>query len=256
MAVRAKRPARAPGRCALAALVLGAFAMVFAAAAAADQAAVAPNPAAPAADTSSAAEVLLFETDHMAGMAAPALLEYAFTWNGSAAFADRVTLRVGAAPEHRVDPDYFSGNHHLDFPPVEQARGNPLLLYFLESDLREMSRQTGGHGDYLRRQIRRALALPDLRPEPLEVSAGGRRVPAQRIVITPFAGDANVAKHFPQLQSKAYEFVLSPAVPGQIVSLATRVTVDGGAVQQALLTWTRSAPPGAGAPDETKQESR
>jgi len=256
MTVRAEGPASSPWRHILAALVLGALGFVPAGHAAAGEAAAAPNRAAPAGDTSSAAEILLFETDHMAGMAAPALLEYAFTWSGSAAFADRVLLRVGAPPEHRVDPDYFSGAHHVDFPPVEQAHGNPLLLYFLESDLREMSRQTGGHGDYLRRQIRRALALPDLKPEPVEVSAGGRRVAAQRIVITPFAGDANLAKHFPQLQSKSYEFVLSPEVPGQIVSLATRVTVDGGAVQQALLSWSRTSPPAAGATNETQQETR
>lgn len=213
----------------------------------------------PAADAAStAAEALLFETDHLAGVSAPSVLEYRFTWTGKSAFSDRVLLNVGAAPEHSVEPDYLSGDHHVDFPSVEQARGNPLLLYFLESDLREMQRQTGGQADYFRRLIRRALSAPDLAVESIQVTADGHPVAARRVIVAPFRGDPSAPKRYPALKDKTYEFVLSPAVPGQVVSLATSVAGDDGAMQQAQLVWSRVAPPGAGASAgaAVKQESR
>ncbi len=212
---------------------------------AAVQSAAAADAAAQAApvDVETPVEVLLFDTDHLASIQSSARLEYGFSWSGEGAFSDRIVLSVLTGGERRVEPDYLSGVHHVDFPPVADAHGNPLLLYFLESDLREMQRQTQGRADYFRRLIRRALARPDLAIEAIEVPVDGHMVHAQRIVLTPFTADPDAPRRYPALKDKAYEFVLSPEVPGQIVSLTSRVIPQGGGAAQVVrVAWTRLAP--------------
>ena len=186
------------------------------------------------------AEVLLFETDHLAGLGLPTRLQYRFTWNGESAFEDRIVVSVDAL--HVAAVDYLSGEHHVDFPAVENARGNPLLLYFLEHDLREMQRFTGGSVSYFRRLLRRAFADPKLAVEPVAATVQGRQVMASRVGIEPFRADPNALSRYPRFAGKRYEFVLSPAVPGGIISVASVVPDDGagegGRARTALVEWT------------------
>ena len=98
-------------------------------------------------DSISAAETLLFQTDHLKNVAPAATLFYEFrkTGSGEAGFDDTVELRVRAADGgKRVSVAFFTHARKIDFPEVKSPEGNPLLLYFLERDIREMQRLTGG----------------------------------------------------------------------------------------------------------------
>lgn len=212
------------------------LAAAFALPAAAGESVAAP------AETTTAAETLMFETDHLAGIAPPVKLEYRFSWDGKEPFADRIVLAVTPAEGRTVEPDYLSGGHHVNFPPIPGAHGNPLLLYFLEHDLREMQRETHGQADYFRRLIRRAMARPDLAIEPVEVRVSGRTVKASRIVLAPFRADPAAPSRYPRLLDKTYEFVFSTDVPGQIVSLASRVASAEGPAQTVRVEWLRASP--------------
>lgn len=202
-------------------------------------AAAAPEPSA---DTTTV-EALMFEADHLAGIKPPARLEYRFSWDGKEPFDDRIVLAVSAKDGLTVEPDYLSGARHVDFPAVSQAHGNPLLLYFLEHDLREMQRETHGQANYFRRLIRRALAQPGLRVEPVDIEVGGRRLAASRIVVMPFHADPLAPSRYPRLKDKSYEFVFSDAVPGRIARLATRIAPPDGPAQTARVEWTGPAGP-------------
>jgi hypothetical protein len=196
-----------------------------------------------AGDELNAVEALLFETDHLASIAHPAKLEYRFSWDGSAAFEDRIVLTLkGEGPLHDVESDYLSGVQHVAYPPVEQSRGNPLLLFFLEHDLREMQRETQGSPAYFRRLIRLALARADLKIEPTTVAVGNRQVSARRVVIEPYRSDPNAATRYPRLVGKTYEFILADDVPGQIVTLATHVVSAEGKTQTARVDWAALTP--------------
>jgi hypothetical protein len=196
-----------------------------------------------AADELNAAETLLFETDHLASIGHPARLEYRFSWDGANSFADRIVLTVkGDGPLHDVESDYLSGLQHVAYPPVEQSRGNPLLLFFLEHDLREMQRETKGSTGYFRRLIRLALAQADLKIEPTTVAIDGRQVAARRVLIEPYRTDPNAASRYPRLVGKSYEFVLADEVPGQIVTLATHVVAADGKTQTARVDWAGLTP--------------
>jgi hypothetical protein len=193
-------------------------------------------------DDPTAVETLLFSTDHMVGVATPVRLEYRFSCNGPSPFSDRVILTVTGEGSRNVVPDYLSDGRHVDFPGVEDAHGNPLLLYFLEHDLREMQRQTQGQTGYFRRVLRRAMGDRGLAIEEGEAPVGGHSVHVRRIVLVPFRGERDAALRYPRIKEKTYEFVLSTDIPGQIVSLATHVTSDDGKEQSARVDWVGTAP--------------
>jgi hypothetical protein len=192
----------------------------------------------PQADTITEVETLLFQTDHLANVDSATRLEYRYSRDGEDGFTDRVIVTIDS---HRsVAADYLTGSRHVEFPSIEDAHGNPLLLYFLEDDLREMRRQTQGQSDYFRRVIRRAMARPDLKVESTEVTVAGRKLPAKRVLIEPFRADPNAPTRYPFLIGKTYEFVVSSALPGQIVSLASHVPLANGKTDTVRVEWTGS----------------
>ena len=112
-------------------------------------------------DQISAAEKLLFQTEHLKNVAAPATLRYEFRRSGSAesSFDDAVEIRVRTADGvKRVSVVFFTNTRKVDFPEVDRPEGNPVLLYVLERDVREMERLTRGKSGYFRKAIRLALA--------------------------------------------------------------------------------------------------
>jgi hypothetical protein len=87
-------------------------------------------------------------------------------------------------------------------------------MCFLERDIVEMQRLTGGKAAYFRKRIRLALSEGP-KGTPVKVSFGGRTVDAKEYRITPYSNDPNRQK-FPKYLGKSYVFVLSDAVPGGI----------------------------------------
>jgi hypothetical protein len=109
-------------------------------------------------------------------------------------------------------------------PPVSNAQGNPALLGFLERDINEMKRLTGGSTNYFRKRIRLALA-ETASVESITVPYGGRQVQGKRIVIRPYLNDPMQEKMQKYL-AKDYVFILSDQVPGTVYQI--RSTVPGG----------------------------
>ena len=103
-------------------------------------------------------------------------------------------------------------------PEVEEAEGNPVILYFLERDIREMQRLTKGQPNYFRKRIRMAI----YQGAPIrEVSLPyrGKTVAAREISIAPYLDDPTRAR-FEKLANKQYVFMLSDAVPGGVYAIA------------------------------------
>jgi hypothetical protein len=195
-----------------------------------------PNPGASAQERISAAETLLFQTDHLKNVAPAATLTYAFRKTGSAetGFDDTVELRVRAVGGAKdVSVAFFTGERKIAFPEVTRAEGNPVLLCFLERDIREMERLTGGKSGYFRRAIRLALAR-SANVERTKLSFAGRELAAREVTITPYADDA-LKERIGKYASKTYVFTLSAAVPGGIHSVRTFVPSAAGAPNDAPL---------------------
>lgn len=187
-------------------------------------------------DRVSAAETLLFQTDHLKNVAPPATLSYAFRKTGSAetGFDDAVELRVrGGSGAKRVSVGFFTAERRIAFPEVSGAEGNPVLLCFLERDIREMERLTRGKSGYFRKAIRLALAR-SARVTQTQVTHGGRTLPATEITIAPYLDDP-LKDRIGTYAGKTYAFTLSPEIPGGIYSLHTIVPSPVGGAKEVPL---------------------
>ncbi|MBN8487046.1 MAG: hypothetical protein J0M20_04835 [Burkholderiales bacterium] len=172
----------------------------------------------------SAAERLLLMSDQLKGLKPGSTLAYRYQHQGEGdeAFEDRARLTLSKRKNGScctASGEFLSGARRLQLPEVEQPVGNPVLLYFLERDIRQMNKITKGSASYFRKRIRMALyEAATLRD--VQASYKGKPVAAQEIILTPFVNDPNEAR-FPQYVMRSYRFVLSEAVPGQVVSLQT-----------------------------------
>ena len=192
--------------------------------------------AASAQERISAAETLLFQTDHLKNVAPPAALSYAFTKTGSAesGFDDTVRLRVRSVDgAKRVSVAFFTGERKVAFPEVTGAEGNPVLLCFLERDIHEMQRLTGGKSGYFRKAIRLALAR-SANVARTRVSYAGRESAAREVTIAPYVDDP-LRDRIGKYASKTYVFTLSAAVPGGVYSVRSFVPSRDGTTEAPLL---------------------
>jgi hypothetical protein len=179
-------------------------------------------------DEHSEAEKLLFETDHLKKFTKPAKLHYSFVKTGTLeqSFQDNVEISLDKImPDggKNITAQFLSGPNKINFPPTEEARSNPVLLYFLERDIREMQRLTGGKPPYFKRRIRIALA-DHAEVRPVTIVYNSKEVNGKEIKITPYVNDQLKAR-FGKHVGKYYLFTLSDKIPGEVYQLRS-VTPD------------------------------
>ena len=95
----------------------------------------------------SAAQIALFESDHLAEIKSPVTLDYSFRHAGSDTYDDSVALVVSEVHDDGskdVSVQFLTGEHQIEFSPATRFHGNPLIMYFLEWDVRGMHKVTGG----------------------------------------------------------------------------------------------------------------
>lgn len=192
-----------------------------------------------ATDSISPAETLLFNTNHWQALHAPATLLYNFSKSGSAepAFADQVRVdvrRINADHTAVVAVHFLTGARQRDIPTLDHAEGNPVLLAFLEHDISEMTRLTGGKAPYFRRRIRLALAEA-AQVRPVTITYHGKQLPAQEIRSQPYLNDP-MHSRFEQYTAKSYVFVLSPQIDGGLYQIRTSTSDAGRPVMEETLT--------------------
>lgn len=181
-----------------------------------------PSAGDPDARPLSPAQIALFETPHLKNIERPETLKYAYRRDGAGAFADRIVERI-----EKIHPDgtkyvgfdFLTGEHHVFFPAVDNFHGNPLLMVFLEHDVREMRDAVGITATHCRNRIREAF-IDRARITDVEVTVDGKSVPARRITLQPFADDPPFA-HVPEIRDKTYTFVLADQIPGMLAELST-----------------------------------
>lgn len=185
----------------------------------------------------SAAETLLFLSNHLRQVHAPATLRYAFHKAGSIekGFDDKVELRFLTGKRAPILL-FLSGARRRPMTEIDDPEGNPVLLAFLERDIAEMGRLTGGASNYFRKRIRVALAEA-APPHACRVSFAGKSVAASEVSIEPYRNDPRPDRLGPYL-SKRYTFILSDKIPGGIYRLRAAVPAPPAQVSK-----TGAAPP-------------
>lgn len=199
-------------------------------------------PAARAADPSqfSQAEKLVFVDHQLANVKAPATLRYRFARTGTleTPFEDDVRLDVKAAgtPCCTVRGEFLSGERQVKLPDMENAQANPVILFFLERDIREMERLTKGKSGYFRKRIRMGM-VDAAQVKPVKLSFEGREIDAQEVTLSPYLDDPLRAR-YEKYAAKRYTFVLAPTVPGGVyqvrAALPGALPSDAPALEEVL----------------------
>lgn len=104
--------------------------------------------------------------------------------------------------------------------------GNPVVLYFLEREVRELKRLTGGSVSFYRNRIRKALAGEAMVRE-TQVSYDGRSVKATEIRIDPYVDDP-ARSRFEKFAERYYVMVLSPEIPGEVYRMKAELKGSAG----------------------------
>lgn len=240
------RGGAAPRRLRLAALA-GVCLFALGTAHAADAAASAGGAAKPSPDITPA-EQLVFTTDHMRGVAPQTELDYAIAATGSEAQgsargapaggangAEAVRVLVNSEGNTKGDAQVSDHSGAVTLP-TEGLPCNPVILYFLERDISEMSALTGGQRRYFQKRLRLALAEgPKITAAMSRI--GGKSVAVRRIVVQPYLHDPN-AQRFARYTGKRYTFEIADTLPGQVAQILTEVPGPDGDFGHPLRTET------------------
>ena len=173
------------------------------------------------------AENRLFVDDHLGRLSGPITLEYVYTKRGSLEGPVDDIARVIVGPPstgggQSVKVEYLTETRKLELSDIDAANANPVILFFLERDVREMHRLTGGSVNYYRKRIRMALAEGgQVRAATLNI--GPRRIEATEIHIAPYRDDP-ARSRYEKYAEKTYIFTLSDDVPGKVVELRSELT--------------------------------
>lgn len=174
----------------------------------------------------SQAERLLFMDKPMLKLKPPVTLRYSFRKSGSLeeGFEDKVLLRLKQSAEGTccaIDADFLTGPRQIKLPEIDKAEANPVLLYFLERDVREMNRLTKGSQAYYRKRIRLAAYDGAVVTE-LPFVYRGASVSGRQVELSPYANDP-ARSRFEKFSRKTYQFMMSDAVPGGVYGIRTVV---------------------------------
>lgn len=190
----------------------------------------------------SVAESQLFLSNHLGSLPDSTVLSYAYAKVGSLEARREDSVRVTISPAspgtaRQVRVDYLTGAQRLELPPIGAASANPVILFFLERDVREMQRLTGGQAAYFRKRVRMALAdAAEVRPVAFEFA--GHTVAGEQITVHPYRDDP-LRNRFQRLAEKVYTFTLSDRVPGGVYRMETMVDAPAaGAGTSPLISET------------------
>jgi hypothetical protein len=190
----------------------------------------------------SEAERLVFQQDHLANTRQPRALRYLYVEEaeGKPRITDRALLTLSNGAAGRccdVHGEYLSGPLAVNLPDIPEARGNPVVLYFLEGEVRRLQRTTNGQSAHFRRRIRQSL-VDAATVSDTTIRWGAQAVPARLVRIAPFTDDPFRAR-FEEQAATEYTIVLSDAVPGGVYQM--RALLPGpsaGAAPRASRTLT------------------
>ena len=122
--------------------------------------------------------------------------------------------------------EFRQNNKHRAMGVFPASVGNPMIMVFYESAIRDMAESAGGSPFYIRNRVKDALI------QPAEVVEGklvfdGKTVPAQTILMRPFAEDPN-RDRMQGFGDLVLSVTVSKEVPGWYLSLVAEAVPEGG----------------------------
>ena len=145
------------------------------------------------------------------------------------------TIELKLEPNDVARLRFLKDGGHRTLGSFPASVGNPIIMYFVESVLRDVASETGGSPFYIRNRIKEAL-VADTPIEDKTVLFGTTNVEAKRITLHPLQEDRNRGR-MGVYADLAVTFTMSDDVPGWYVSLvATAAGKDGAPGYSNTLT--------------------
>ena len=168
---------------------------------------------------------LIFKTGTLSDVPADAVLRYRRDVT-IAADPDRADRNTGAVQLTQDADDmarltFLRDAERRNLGQFPATVGNPIVMYFIETVLRDVAHQAGGSPFYIRNRIKESL-VQFAEIEQAAVPFGDQDVSAQQITLRPFLNDKNRDK------MKGYgdltlTFTMSDQVPGWYAALVANV---------------------------------
>lgn len=174
----------------------------------------------------SEAQILLFDSPHLANIKEPSRLVYTFIHHGKSHIDDSVVIDVKNIDNNNkkdVEFEFLTGERRVTYPGVKGFSGNPLVMLFMEWNvgMLQSEEKTGVNEIYLRNQMKIGF-WKYCEVDDIEVQYQGKNLVATRVKMQPFLNNARLA----YIKNKYYEFFLSDAIPGGIYKINASDSVD------------------------------
>ncbi len=161
---------------------------------------------------------LLFKTGTLDDIPAQSALIYARdvinTLTPEAATRDTGQIELGLAggDPPQASLKFTQGGKYRNLGQFPASVGNPIILYFVETVVRDMAESAGGSPFYIRNRVKESLVAPGMMEEG-EIRYADEAVAGHTVTLSPFEGDPNSdrMKGFGALR---LEITMSEAVPG------------------------------------------
>ena len=131
--------------------------------------------------------------------------------------------------------EFRQDGKHRGLGKFPASVGNPMIMYFYESVVRDMAESAGGSPFYIRNRVKEALIQPS---EVIEGQAqlDGETVPTRTIRLKPFADDPN-REQMMGFGDLELAVTMSEEVPGWYLSLSAEAPGSEGPVYASTITF-------------------
>lgn len=131
--------------------------------------------------------------------------------------------------------EFRQGQKHRGLGVFPASVGNPMIMYFYESVVRDMAEAAGGSPFYIRNRVKEALTQPgDL--ETGQAIFDGKTIDTKTIQLFPFESDPNRAR-MQGFGDLVLSVTMSDEVPGWYLSLIAEAKGEDGPVYRSMLVF-------------------
>lgn len=176
----------------------------------------------------------LFDKAHLKNIKQPGTLHYkykkeSFVDGQREDTIDVVITNIRNTGRSDTHFDFFTGEDNRPYMDRDNQQGNGVFVLYLEFDIHELERLTGGDWPYFQRKIRWALAKGAIK-EDVEIDYQGEKIKGVQYTIQPFINDPKNAR-YSLYAGKYYIFTMSEDIPGEIYQVRT-IVPDGKTWQE------------------------
>lgn len=176
----------------------------------------------------------LFDKAHLKNITIPGTLHYkykkeSFVDGEREDTIDVVVTNIRNTGRKDTNFEFFTGDENRPYMDRDNQQGNGVFVLYLEFDIHEMERLTGGDWPYFQRKIRWALAK-GAQTEEVDIDYEGKTVKGMKYTIQPYINDPKNSR-YSLYAGKYYIFTLSEEIPGEIYQVRT-IVPDGKTWQE------------------------